>query len=112
MTAKYFDGWMPNNWRWTNAGDLTATNYRRRMATLRGHLQRYGRDPEAFTFGMQGGVTDNPQLVEAYREAGCNYYVAFIGDASPKRGYPFSFNPDHYLNLTRAFAKEVISAFR
>ena len=111
MTAKYFDGWMPNNWRWTNSGDLTAKNYRRRIATLRGHLKKYGRDPETFTFGMQGGVTDSKQLVEAYREAGCNYYIAFIGDVSPERAYPFSFNPEDYLNLTRAFAKEVISAF-
>jgi len=111
MTAKYFDGWMPNNWRWTNSGDLTAKNYRKRIATLRGHLKKYGRDPEKFTFGMQGGVTDNTQLVEAYRDAGCNYYIAFIGDHSPERAYPFSFKPEQYLNLTRAFAKEVIPAF-
>ncbi|MCW4038486.1 MAG: LLM class flavin-dependent oxidoreductase [Candidatus Bathyarchaeota archaeon] len=111
MTAKYFDGWMPNNWRWTNSGDLTAKNYRRRMVTLRGYLQQYSRNPDTFTFGMQGGVTDNAQLVEAYREAGCNYYIAFIGDDSPDRSYPFSFNPDHYLELTRTFSKEVISAF-
>ncbi|MEE8570019.1 MAG: LLM class flavin-dependent oxidoreductase [Candidatus Bathyarchaeia archaeon] len=111
MTAKYFDGWMPNNWRWTNSGDLTAKNYRQRIATLRGHLKRYGRDPEKFTFGMQGGVTDSVQLVEAYRDAGCNYYIAFIGDHSPERAYPFSFKPEKYLDLTRAFANEVIPAF-
>jgi alkanesulfonate monooxygenase SsuD/methylene tetrahydromethanopterin reductase-like flavin-dependent oxidoreductase (luciferase family) len=111
MTAKYFDGWMPNNWRWTNSGDLTAKNYRKRIASLRSHLKKYGRDPETFTFGMQGGVTDSIQLVKAYRDAGCNYYIAFIGDDSPRRGYPFSFNPEQYLNLTKAFAKEVISAF-
>jgi len=60
---------------------------------------------------MQGGVTDSVQLVEAYRDAGCNYYIAFIGDYSPERAYPFSFKPEKYLDLTRAFAKEVIPAF-
>jgi alkanesulfonate monooxygenase SsuD/methylene tetrahydromethanopterin reductase-like flavin-dependent oxidoreductase (luciferase family) len=111
MTAKYFDGWMPNNWIWTNSGDLTATNYSRRVATLRNHLKKYGRDPATFTFGIQGGITDNIQLVEEYRDAGCNYYIAFIGDDAPERGYPFSFNPDHYLTLTKTFAQEVLSPF-
>ncbi len=112
MTAKYFNGWMPTNWRWTNASDAAATNYRRDVATLRGYLQQYGRDPAAFTFGVQGGVTDSASLVEAYRDAGCDYYVAFIGDATPERGYPFSFQPDQYLQLTRAFAHDVVKATR
>jgi len=112
MTAKYFDGWMPTNWRWTNAGDVAATNYRREVATLRGYLQQYGRDAAAFTLGVQGGVTDSASLVEAYQDAGCDYYVAFIGDATPERGYPFSFHPDQYLQLTRAFAHNVVAAVR
>ena len=49
-------------------------------------------------------------LVEAYVNAGCNYYIAFIGDQAD-RGYPFSFTPDQYLNLTRQFANDVMTAF-
>ncbi len=111
MTAKYFDGWMPNNWRWTNAGDITANNYKQQMKKLKRYLKKYGRDPSTFTFGMQGGVTDSADLVEAYVNAGCNYYIAFIGDQTPDRGYPFSFMPDQYLDLTRQFANDVMAAF-
>jgi alkanesulfonate monooxygenase SsuD/methylene tetrahydromethanopterin reductase-like flavin-dependent oxidoreductase (luciferase family) len=112
MTAKYFDGWMPTNWQWTNAGDVTATHYRQQVATLRRYLRQYDRDPAAFTIGIQGGVTDSIPLVEAYRDAGCNYYVAFIGDDAPERGYPFRFHPDQYLQLTKAFAHDVMATFR
>jgi alkanesulfonate monooxygenase SsuD/methylene tetrahydromethanopterin reductase-like flavin-dependent oxidoreductase (luciferase family) len=111
MTAKYFDGWMPNNWQWTNAGEVTAENYRRRVDTLRGYLKQYGRDLDRFTFGIQGGVTDNAELVEAYQDAGCNYYVAFIGDNTPDRGYPFSFDPSQYLDLAKTFAEDVLHSF-
>jgi len=111
MTAKYFDGWMPSNWRWTNSGDTEAKNYRRRVEELRGYLREYGRDENKFTFGVQGGATDSAGLVEAYREAGCNYYIAFIGDYTPAQGYPFSFYPHQYLDLARRFAKEVMPSF-
>jgi alkanesulfonate monooxygenase SsuD/methylene tetrahydromethanopterin reductase-like flavin-dependent oxidoreductase (luciferase family) len=111
MTAKYFDGWMPSNWRWTNAGDTTADNYKQQMKKLKRYLKKYGRDSSTFTFGMQGGVTDSVDLVEAYVNAGCNYYIAFIGDQTPDRGYPFSFMPDQYLNLARQFANDVMTTF-
>ena len=111
MTAKYFDGWMPSNWGWTNSGDTEAKNYRRRVEELRGYLREYGRDENKFTFGVQGGATDSAGLVEAYREAGCNYYIAFIGDYTPAQGYPFSFYPHQYLDLARRFAKEVMPSF-
>jgi alkanesulfonate monooxygenase SsuD/methylene tetrahydromethanopterin reductase-like flavin-dependent oxidoreductase (luciferase family) len=112
MTAKYFDGWMPTNWEWTNAGDTNAENYGKDIEKLKRYLQKYDKDESSFTFGVQGGITDSAELVEAYCEAGCNYYIAFIGDYTPAQGYPFNFYPYQYLDLTRKFAKEVISSFK
>jgi alkanesulfonate monooxygenase SsuD/methylene tetrahydromethanopterin reductase-like flavin-dependent oxidoreductase (luciferase family) len=111
MAAKYFDGWIPGNWTWTNSGDRNAENYAEAMQRLRGYLREYGRDESRFTFGVQGGIADPVELVEAYKKAGCNYYVAFIGDYTPTQGYPFSFHPEQYPGLTRKFAEDVISSF-
>jgi alkanesulfonate monooxygenase SsuD/methylene tetrahydromethanopterin reductase-like flavin-dependent oxidoreductase (luciferase family) len=116
MTAKYFDGWVPGNWSWTNSGDTKAENYGKKMRKLRSYLRKYKRDTSKFTFAVQGGITDSLELVNAYCNAGCNYYIPFIGyntnlRITPWSGYPFCFSPDQYSDLTRKFAQEVMSSF-
>jgi alkanesulfonate monooxygenase SsuD/methylene tetrahydromethanopterin reductase-like flavin-dependent oxidoreductase (luciferase family) len=112
MTAKYFDGWVPTNWRWTNSGDVKAENYRRQVAKIRDYARKYRRDPSGFTFAVEGGIGDSAELVEAYRDAGCEYYIAFIGLNIPSNNYPFRYKPEQYIALTRKFADEVVSSFK
>ncbi len=110
MTAKHFDGWIPTNWKWTNSGDTEAENYRTKIEKLKKYLEKYQRKID-FTFSILGGIEDSVELIQAYDDAGCEYYVALIGDYTPSEGYPFSFFPDQYLRLATRFAKEVMPCF-
>jgi len=111
MTAKYFDGWIPTTWEWINAGDREARNYRNHVEKIRRHLKEYGRDEGKFTFGAMGGITDPVEMIEEYRNVGCNYYIAFIGDYTPSKGYPFVFHSPQYLQLVKKFSKDIIPSF-
>jgi alkanesulfonate monooxygenase SsuD/methylene tetrahydromethanopterin reductase-like flavin-dependent oxidoreductase (luciferase family) len=108
MTAKYFDGWIPTNWEWNNSGDTEARNYRKQVEKIKRYLTEYGRDESKFTFGVMGGITDSVEMIKAYRDIGCSYYIVFIGDYTPGRSYPFVFHSPQYLDLTRKFATEIM----
>ena len=58
-----------------------------------------------------GGITDPVEMIEEYRNVGCNYYIAFIGDYTPSKGYPFIFHSPQYLQLVKKFSKDIIPSF-
>ncbi len=111
MTAKLFDGWIPTTWEWINAGDKDASNYQKQIIKIRRYLKKYGREEGKFTFGAMGGITDTAETIEKYRNVGCDYFIAFIGDYTPGQGYPFVFHTPEYLDLVRKFRRDIIPSF-
>jgi alkanesulfonate monooxygenase SsuD/methylene tetrahydromethanopterin reductase-like flavin-dependent oxidoreductase (luciferase family) len=112
MAAKHFDGWVTVNWRWTAENDLTAEGYRARVDEIKDHLKHYGRDPDKFIFMVEGGIEDSVNLVEAYHDAGCTYYVPSISPYAEGRGYPFQYFPEEHIIRLKKFAEDVLPSFK
>jgi alkanesulfonate monooxygenase SsuD/methylene tetrahydromethanopterin reductase-like flavin-dependent oxidoreductase (luciferase family) len=112
MAAKHFDGWVTTNWRWTAENDLTAEGYRTRVDEIKDYLKRYNRDPDKFSFMVEGGIEDSVSLLEAYHDAGCTYYVPSISAYAKDRGYPFQYFPEEHIILLKKFAEDVLPSFK
>ena len=93
MAAKHFDGWVTVNWGWTAKNDRKAEGYRSRVYEIKDYLKQYGRDPDKFSFMVEGGIEDSVDVLEAYYDAGCTYYVPSISPYAKDRVYPFQYYP-------------------
>jgi phthiodiolone/phenolphthiodiolone dimycocerosates ketoreductase len=62
IAARYADGWLT----WAPGGFPDAEVYARQAREMKQRLERYGRDPECFDFGLQAGVMlhDDPDVIE------------------------------------------------
>ncbi|MEM3697322.1 MAG: LLM class flavin-dependent oxidoreductase [Candidatus Bathyarchaeia archaeon] len=109
--AKYFDGWIPSKFELpANFGSSSSTitcseQYRSLKNKITEYLQKFGRDVNKFTFGLLGEMP-SVELLEKYRDAGCQYYVF---DLVPP-GKPVPSTPQ-CIEITKKFAKEIISSF-
>jgi alkanesulfonate monooxygenase SsuD/methylene tetrahydromethanopterin reductase-like flavin-dependent oxidoreductase (luciferase family) len=112
MAAKHFDGWATTNWRWTAENDLTAEGYRAKVDEIRDYLKQYGRDPDKFSFMVEGGIEDSVNILEAYHDAGCTYYVPSISPYAKDRGYPFKYFPEEHIIRLKKFAEDVLPSFK
>ena len=112
MAAKHFDGWVTVNWRWTAENDLMAEGYRSRVDEIKDYLKQYGRDPDKFIFMVEGGIEDSVDVLEAYHDAGCTYYVPSISPYAKDRGYPFKYYPEEHIIRLKKFAEDVLSSFK
>ncbi len=112
MAAKQFDGWVTTNWRWIAEGDVKAEGYRTRVNELKDNLKRYKRNSDKYIFMIEGGIEDTVETIEAYIDAGCNYYVPSISPYAEGRNYPFKYFPEQHIILLKKFAKEVLPCFK
>ena len=112
MAAKYFDGWTTTNWRWTAENDVKAEGYRARVNEIKDYLKQYKRDPDIFSFMVEGGIEDSVKVLEAYQDAGCTYYVPSISPYVEDRSYPFRYFPEDHIILLKKFAKEILPSFK
>ncbi len=99
MTAKYFDGWVSVNWQQKDAEEYT-----KQVEKVKKYLQEFGKDPDKFTFAIQASIGDSLERVEAFVDAGCNYYVPVVG-------WPKPLTADQCLPAAKTFANDVRASF-
>jgi len=110
LTARYFDGWIAHSVPPPSPhGVRSPEDYEERVKRIKEHMKRYGRDPSNFTFGyilMIGLIVKDFskcfEVIESYREAGCNYFIVEFTPTPP---------PEKYIELTKKFAAEVMPSF-
>lgn len=107
-TAKYFDGWIPDSFRWVPAlnigtrGVSGPEEYRTHVRRIKNLLREFGRNENAFTFGVLCELDFDIKRFESYLDAGCQYFVVEV--SPPKK-------PEQYFELTKRFAKEIAPSF-
>ncbi|MEM2521855.1 MAG: LLM class flavin-dependent oxidoreductase [Candidatus Bathyarchaeia archaeon] len=106
ITAKYFDGWVFP--RLVPGMALPPELCESRIRIIRKHAKDYGRDLTNFTFGVLGSITDSAEVIEAYRQLGCQYYIVELFKG-PGLSNPFP--ADEYISASRKFAEEIIPSF-
>jgi len=109
--ARYFNGWVPSRFEVPTSFGSSSTisspeEYRGYVERIKEYLQKFGREENTFTFGILGEISHDMDLVEKYREAGCQYYIVDV--APPGKQIP---KPAECIELTEKFAKEVMPCF-
>jgi hypothetical protein len=61
---------------------------------------------------IEGGIEDSVNLIEAYHDAGCTYYVPSISPYTKERRYPFKYFPEEHIILLKKFAENVLPCFK
>lgn len=113
-TARYFNGWIPirfkvppSLWRARSIISISGPEeYEVYVRRIKEYLKKFGREENTFTFGILGGINYDVELVEKYREAGCQYYIVDLVD--PAKPIP---EPAQCIEFTKKFAEEVIPSF-
>lgn len=113
LTARYADGWLPTS--------LSPTEYGQRLATLREHAQRHGRDPRAIIPGLflwaalAGSRTESQRLLAHPSVRAVALYRGQAGFATYGATYPLPHSyiphdvpPDRAESLLRDIPDDVV----
>ncbi len=107
VAARFFDGWVFP--RLVPGASLPPEEFEKRVKIIERYAREHNRELKNFTFAVLGSITDTAEIIEAFRNAGCQYYIVELFKG-PGLTNPFS--PNEYVDVTKRFARDIIPSFK